>query len=132
MFGSSATVCAGALFCWTKISPGAPGHLALMAGKTSSNTFSMYASLFTVTKVVIMVPAALFLLFRRASTSVVKGKVAMLPSKFWWSTVFLRGRATAAKNVTLHDVRFALHFVHRQVLTVSQVSYLVNGIIHIV
>ena len=52
------------------------------------------------TIVVTMVTTALFLLFRRAATCVVKVTIAILPSKAWFSAVFLRGRATAARSMT--------------------------------
>ena len=78
MSGSSPILCEVALFCWTKTSPGPLGHLALMEEKTSFSIFYLHTSLITSTIVVTIVPAALFLLFLRASTCLVNGKIPIL------------------------------------------------------
>ena len=75
-------------------------HGLLMAGKTSLSIFSLYTSLFTSTICVTIVPAALCLLFRRAGTRLVNGKMPIFPLKLRLWRVSLRGRPTAARNIT--------------------------------
>ena len=75
----------------------------LMARNTSFSIFSLCTTavvLFTSTILVSIVRAARCLLLLWAATCLVNGKMLIFPSKFWLLAVSLRGRTTAARNIT--------------------------------
>lgn len=109
--GSLRCTCVLALSCCMKISlPSSSsfGHFSLIAGTTLLVKKNLITSFpMEVIALVSSVPAGRFTLLHFAGSLVVNGKMPSFPSNFTLPWASNRGRATAAKNMTL-SIKFLL------------------------